>query len=78
MNRKFDKLGRINLPKEMRKKLGLDKAGSEAYIELIDNRIIITNPMLNDAFDDWLNDYILKTESPEAKKIYVKYQELKK
>lgn len=43
MNRKFDDLGRISIPKEMRDKVGLSN-GSEAKIELIGNKIIITNP----------------------------------
>lgn len=43
MNRKFDDLGRISIPKEMRDKIGLSN-GSEANIELIGNKIIITNP----------------------------------
>lgn len=42
MNRKFDKLGRIVIPKEMRNKLGL-KNGDEATIELVDNKIVISN-----------------------------------
>lgn len=44
MNRKFDKLGRIVIPKEMRDKIGLGEAGNEAKIELIGNKIIISNP----------------------------------
>lgn len=78
MNRKFDKLGRIVIPKEMRRKLGLEKADSETKIELVDYKIIISNPNLNDPFENWLTDYILRTESVEAKNILVKYQELKK
>lgn len=42
MNRKFDELGRIVIPKEMRNKLGL-KNGDEATIELIDDKIVISN-----------------------------------
>lgn len=78
MNRKFDKLGRIVIPKEMRDKIDLGEAGSEAKIELIDNKIIITNPNQEDKFELWLKDYILMSESVEANKIYEKYQELKK
>lgn len=48
MNRKFDNLGRINLPKEMRDKIGLGEAGSEAKIELIKDKIVVSNP---DKFD---------------------------
>ena len=43
MQRHFDKTGRIVIPKEMRKELGFE---SEDYaeIELIDNKIILSNP----------------------------------
>lgn len=78
MNRKFDKLGRINLPKEMRDKIGLGEPGSEAFIEMNKDMIMITNPNQEDKFENWLCDYILRTESVEAKNILVKYQELKK
>ena len=79
MNRNFDKLGRIVIPKEMRDKLGLVEPGAEANIELIGDKIIkITNPKFEDKFELWLKDYILRTESFEANKIYEKYQELKK
>lgn len=77
MNRKFDKLGRIVIPKEMRDKLGLED-GSEANIELIEDKIIITNPNKEDEFENWICDYILRTESVEGRNIYMKYQELKK
>ncbi|MCQ2978232.1 MAG: AbrB/MazE/SpoVT family DNA-binding domain-containing protein [Clostridia bacterium] len=43
MNRKFDNLGRISIPKEMRDKIGLAN-GSEAHVELLGNKIIISNP----------------------------------
>lgn len=78
MNRKFDKLGRINLPKEMRDKIGLGEPGSEANIELVGDKIIITNPNKEDPFENYLIDYILRTESIEARDILIKYQELKK
>lgn len=42
MNRNIDNLGRIVIPAEMRKELGID-AGSNLNIELIDNKIVITN-----------------------------------
>lgn len=42
MNRKFDDLGRIVIPKEMRDKIGL-KNGDEATIELVGDKIIISN-----------------------------------
>lgn len=42
MNRKFDKMGRIVLPKEMRDKLGFE-VDSEATITLEDDAIVIRN-----------------------------------
>lgn len=78
MNRKFDKLGRIVIPKEMRDKLGLGEPESEAMINLVGDKIIVTNPNQEDPFENWLIDYILRTESNEVKDILVKYQELKK
>lgn len=78
MNRKFDVLGRLTIPKEMRDKLGFDIPGEEAKIELDGDKIIITNPKQEDKFDNWLTDYILKTESADAELIHKKYKELKK
>lgn len=43
MNRKFDALGRISIPKEFKDKIGLAN-NEEAHIELVGNKIIITNP----------------------------------
>ena len=43
MERKFDELGRIVIPREFRKKIGLEN-GEAANIELEDNKIIVTNP----------------------------------
>lgn len=77
MNRKFDQLGRIVIPKEMRNKLGLEY-GSEAKIELKGDKIIISNPKQEDKFKNWLDDYILKTENIEAEMILKKYQEFNK
>lgn len=77
MNRNIDKLGRIVIPKEMRKEIGL-KNGDEVKIEVHDSKIIVSNPNQGDPFGDWLCDYILRTESVEAKTILIKYQELKK
>lgn len=78
MNRKFDKLGRIVIPKEMRDKLGLGKPGSEAKIELANDKIIISNPG-TDKFEDWL----IEKDNNGYEKLYLedvllKYQELKK
>lgn len=43
MKRKFDELGRIVIPKEMRNELQLEN-GEEANIEVYDGKIIITKP----------------------------------
>lgn len=43
MIRKFDDLGRISIPKEMRDKLGLANGG-EAKIELAGRKIVVSNP----------------------------------
>lgn len=43
MKRKIDELGRIVLPAEMKKEIGLVN-GSEANIEIEDHKIIITKP----------------------------------
>lgn len=43
MKRKFDELGRIVIPKEMRNELQLEN-GEEANIEVYDSKIIITKP----------------------------------
>lgn len=59
MNRKFDDLGRISIPKEMRDKLGF-KNKAEAKIELINNKIIVSNP---DNFD--LEKYIEELQIKE-------------
>lgn len=53
MNRKFDDLGRISIPKEMRKKIGLGEPGSEAKCEVKGDKIIISNPKTYD-----LNEYL--------------------
>lgn len=43
MNRKIDDLGRLSIPKEMRDKIGLVN-GKEAHIELLEDKIIVSNP----------------------------------
>lgn len=43
MRRKIDDLGRLVIPIEMKREIGLEK-GSEVDIELEDNKIILTNP----------------------------------
>ena len=43
IKRKLDDLGRVCLPAEMRKEIGLEN-GSEVNIGLEDNKIILTNP----------------------------------
>ena len=81
MNRKFDKLGRIVIPKEMRDKLRLGESGSEAKIELINDKIIVSNPNQEDEFDNYLAD-LYDNETKENKlliqEIYKTYKTLKK
>ena len=43
MNRKIDELGRLVVPKEMRKKLGIN-SNDPVNIECTGDKIIITNP----------------------------------
>ena len=43
MNRNLDNLGRLVIPVEMRNKLGIEN-GNEVKLELVGNKIIITNP----------------------------------
>ena len=43
MQRNIDNLGRVVIPKEMRKQLGVNN-GDPVNIELVDNKVIITNP----------------------------------
>lgn len=43
MIRKFDDLGRLVIPKEMRDELGFTGSG-KADINVVDNKLIITNP----------------------------------
>ena len=79
MNRKFDKLGRLVIPKEMRDKLGLGEPGSEAKIELVDNKIIVTNPKQEDKFEEWLKEKDTQGyEKLYLEDILLKYIELKK
>lgn len=59
MIRNFDSLGRIVIPKEMRKELGF-KENSEADIELKNDAIIIKNPK---SFD--LKEYIKEIQLKE-------------
>lgn len=43
MNRKIDIMGRLVIPKEMRKQLGIND-GDPVHIELKDNQIVLTKP----------------------------------
>jgi len=78
MNRKFDKLGRLSIPKEMRDKIGIGEPGTEANIELIDNKIIITNPDQVDEFEEWLKEIqLINDDDKTINWILDKYLELK-
>lgn len=65
MNRGIDNLGRIVIPIEMRKKLGI-KENDNLKIELKDNKIIISkdeeikSKTVLDSFKQWLIDYRYK------------------
>lgn len=83
MNRKFDKLGRIVIPKEMRDKLRLGEPGSEAFIKMSDDMIVISNPKQEDEFKKYLENLYdsynpIRSEAKLIKDIYMKYTELKK
>lgn len=65
MIRKFDDLGRISIPKEMRDKVGLIN-GMEAKIEMVNNKIILSNP---EKFD--LEEYIHKIQMNENTSVEV-------
>lgn len=52
MEKQIDDLGRIVIPKDMRKKLKLDN-GSTVNIELVEGSIVLTNPNEIDYKDNW-------------------------
>lgn len=64
MKRKIDELGRIVLPAEMKKEIGLEN-GSEANIEIEDHKIIITKPNAIDykAIVDKATEYVKEFRS---------------
>ena len=76
MNRKFDNLGRLVIPKEMRSKLGLNN-GDEVTIACDGTFIYISNPNKEDKFEKWLKDFIRRTENEKLEYVLKKYQELK-
>lgn len=79
MIRKFDGLGRIVIPKEMRTSVGL-KEGSSANIVQEGNKIIISNPNDDDKFIDYLDDLYKSTDEKTKEllqKITKKYVEYK-
>ena len=51
MYRKIDMSGRVCVPSEMRERINLD-VNSEVKIELLDNKIIITNAKKEDTLND--------------------------
>ena len=53
MEKQIDDLGRIVIPKDMRKKLKLDN-GSTVNIELVEGSIVLTNPNEIDYKDNWI------------------------
>lgn len=59
MKRHFDKLGRIVIPKEMRKELNFE-VNDCAEILLMENKIILSNPKNNDI--DKQLDFLMERE----------------
>ena len=59
MKRQIDDLGRIVIPKEMRRELKLDN-GSTVNIELVEGSIVLTNPKAVDykAALDEIEEYV--------------------
>lgn len=62
MKKQIDDLGRIVIPKEMRRELKLDN-GSTVNVELVEGSIVLTNPRKIDykAALDKIEDYIVLT-----------------
>lgn len=64
VTKKIDNLGRIVIPSEMRDKLDVEN-GEAVNIELVDNKIIITNPEDSDPFLVYLNGLSLNHNNVE-------------
>lgn len=54
MNRKIDELGRIVIPREMRKQLNIND-GDDLKIEIVNDNIVISRVEENNKLDDLLN-----------------------
>ena len=60
MNRKLDDLGRLVIPAEMRKQLGIS-SGDSVNIQLVDNKVIVTSAKKIDNYENLiyeLKDFI--------------------
>lgn len=68
MIRKFDKFGRLVIPKAMRKQMNFEELG-EADIDLVNNKIVITNPN-NFDIERYIMEQINECDNAESKLIY--------
>lgn len=77
MNRKIDDLGRLVIPKEMRKQLGI-KNNDPVNIECTGDKIIITNPNKKDDFKEFILNEIKSGQKSLGLEFILKaYEELK-
>lgn len=81
MNRKIDDLGRIVIPSEMRKHIGI-KNGQDVNVELVDNKVIISNPNNNsilDKLEQWLeSDEVELLHTPTIEVVLKKIELLRR
>lgn len=71
MYRKIDTTGRICIPSEMREKINLD-INSEVKIELVGDKIVVTNSKKEDNLSLLKNKAKLFLEEPENKDLLIK------
>lgn len=76
MEKRIDNLGRIVIPREMRKSIGVED-GDNVTIELIDNKIVISNPSENDEFLNFLNEFKINHDSELCVQIENEYKRIK-
>lgn len=71
MYRKIDTTGRICIPSEMREKINLD-INSEVKIDLVGDKIVVTNSKKEDNLSLLKNKAKLFLEEPENKDLLIK------
>lgn len=71
MYRKIDTTGRICIPSEMREKINLD-INSEVKIELVGDKIVVTNSKKEDNLSLLKNKAKLFLQEPENKDLLIK------